>query len=320
MSRPERIEFEGAYYHVMNRGRRREDIFHGEEYYDLFIQTMVEAIAKFNLRIHAYCLMTNHYHLLVETPDGNLQRSMRHIGGVYTQRHNRLKGCDGSLFRGRYKSILVDNDEYLLHLSKYIHRNPVEANLVDNLDEYSWSSYPDYVGKRKSKQWLLRDEVYGQLKGSRLKAKRYREYVEEWDVSDDVSSFYAKERLAPVLGNQSFIEQALSLHRGNSPPEVSHKDKIRRAPGFQEIVDVVSNVYGVKGVELLAVKKGRGVKNFPRKVAMYVCQLKGHYRLNEIAEYFGLRHYGGVSSAISAVKISRKVRKEINHIINRFDP
>lgn len=138
MPRPIRIEYEDAYYHVMNRGRGRQYIFHTEAYYQAFFETLSEACERFALVVHAYCLMGNHYHLLVQTPQGNLGRIMRHINGVYTQRYNRLKRTDGPLFRGRYKAILVDEDSYLLQLSRYIHRNPIEMKqpLVSGLENY----------------------------------------------------------------------------------------------------------------------------------------------------------------------------------------
>ena len=107
-----------AFYHVMNRGRARQTIFHDEDDYQAFLKTLEESYERFDAVIHAYCLMNNHYHLLIETPRANLDRIMRHINGVYTQRYNRLKRVDGPLFRGRYKAILVDKDEYLLQLSR----------------------------------------------------------------------------------------------------------------------------------------------------------------------------------------------------------
>ena len=108
MPRPTRIQYENAFYHVMNRGRGRQRIFHNDAYYQEFLKTLEEAYQRFDAIIHAYCLMGNHYHLLIETPRANLDRIMRHINGIYTQRYNRLKGTDGPLFRGRYKPILVD--------------------------------------------------------------------------------------------------------------------------------------------------------------------------------------------------------------------
>ena len=122
MSRPLRIEYPGAWYHVMNRGRRGESVFRREKDYLTFIELLKETVEMWNLRVGAYCLMPNHYHLLIQTPDANLSRCMRHINGVYTQRFNRNHLLDGQLFRGRYKAILVDADSYLLELLRYIHR------------------------------------------------------------------------------------------------------------------------------------------------------------------------------------------------------
>ena len=138
MPRPARIEYENAFYHVMNRGRGRKTIFKEKEHYLAFLETVEEASNRFQSIVHAYCLMGNHYHLLIETPLANLGRVMRHINGVYTQRYNRLKKTDGPLFRGRYKAILVDRDAYLLQLTRYIHRNPLEMKrpLVDALAAY----------------------------------------------------------------------------------------------------------------------------------------------------------------------------------------
>ena len=108
MPRPLRIEYENACYHVMNRGRSRQDIFHEEKDYQSFLNTLAEAHKRFGLQIQSYCLMQNHYHLLIKTPEGNLGRAMRHINGLYTQRYNRMRKTDGPLFRGRYKAILVE--------------------------------------------------------------------------------------------------------------------------------------------------------------------------------------------------------------------
>jgi len=130
MPRPLRIEYEDAYYHVMNRGRSHQAIFHSEEFFDAFLTVLAEAHQRFGIQIMCYCLMSNHYHLLVKTPQANLGRAMRHINGVYTQRHNRLKQTDGPLFRGRYKAICVGEDSYQLQLSRYIHQNPLEAGII----------------------------------------------------------------------------------------------------------------------------------------------------------------------------------------------
>ena len=163
MVRPLRIEYEHAFYHVMNRGKGRQNIFCGDDYFQAFLDTIAEAGERFNAIIHCYCLMSNHYHLLIETPLANLGRIMRHINGVYTQRYNRMKKTDGPLFRGRYKAILIDADSYLLQLSSYIHRNPMECQrpLVNKLEDWPWSSYPAFIGKACAPNWLRLSDIEG---------------------------------------------------------------------------------------------------------------------------------------------------------------
>jgi len=172
MSRPLRIQYPNAWYHVMNRGRRGEIVFvEGKDYLE-FINLLKEASDMWRVRIGAYCLMPNHYHLLIQTPDANLSRCMRHINGVYTQRFNRYHNCDGQLFRGRYKSILVDGDSYLLELLRYIHRNPLRMGVVKELGSYRWSSHKGFLSSSKKWSWLHKDYFLSMF--SRDKARRRR--------------------------------------------------------------------------------------------------------------------------------------------------
>jgi REP element-mobilizing transposase RayT len=307
----------------MNRGQGKKDIFHDKVYYDAFLEILSESVIKFGLEVHAYCLMTNHYHLLVSTPRGNLQRAMRHIGSVYTQKYNRLSKIDGALFKGRYKAVLVDSDEYLLHLSKYIHKNPLEANMVKDLSGYPWSSYPAYIGKRKHDKWLTMDEVYGQITLGRTKAKRYRTFVEDVELNDEVASFYSKQRISPVLGSAAFIELVAKLGKVQNS-EAPRVNRLREGPSLEQIVGQVAEAYNCEKQDILDMKRGRGLKNYPRKVAMYLSQLLGDYKLVEIANHFGMKHYGGVASAIHMVKAElandKKAQRTINSIVKRFDP
>ena len=159
MSRPLRIEYPNAWYHIMNRGRRAENIFKDEKDYAMFVELLQEASVAWNVRISAYCLMPNHYHLLIQTPEANIARCMRHISGVYTQKFNRRHGFDGPLFRGRYKSILIDADIYLLQLVRYVHRNPLKAGLCD-MDKYKWSSHKGYLSVAKKWNWIYKTFVF----------------------------------------------------------------------------------------------------------------------------------------------------------------
>jgi len=138
----------------MNRGRRGDEIFTEAKDYDFFIDLLKEIVDDYHVKVPAYCLMPDH--LLVQTPDSNISRAMRHLNGVYTQRYNRIHHFDGPLFKGRYKAILVEADSYLLELLRYIHRNPLEAGLVDNLHKYNWSSHKGYVSKAKKWDWLYK--------------------------------------------------------------------------------------------------------------------------------------------------------------------
>lgn len=130
---------------------------------------------------------------------------MRHINGVYTQRYNRMNNTDGPLFRGRYKSILIDSDSYLLHLSKYIHLNPLEARIVDDLSQYRWSSYNSYIGDCSPPSWLIRSDIYGQLTTLCVTHLAYQLFMSDKYLDKKITNFYGKKRYSPVLGTESLL-------------------------------------------------------------------------------------------------------------------
>jgi putative transposase len=206
MSRPLRIEYPGAWYHVMNRGRRREDVFHSKADYDAFLKIVRETVDVWNLKVSAYSLLPNHYHLLVQTPEGNISRCMRHINGVYTQRFNRSHGTEGQLFRGRYKAVLVEGDSHLLEVMRYIHRNPLRAGLVERLDDYPWSSHPGYLSLAKRWDWLHRDFLLEMLSpDTRHRRSKYLDFVAQGEP-EEITSFYAMKKLPSLLGGSKFRE------------------------------------------------------------------------------------------------------------------
>ena len=144
MARPLRLEYAGALYHVTSRGDGREAIFLADGDRRLFLEVLAGVWSRFNWTVHAYCLMTNHYHVLVETPDANLSKGMRQLNGVYTQRFNRTYSRSGHVFQGRYKAILAQKEAYLLELARYVVLNPVRARMVRTTADWPWSSYRDY--------------------------------------------------------------------------------------------------------------------------------------------------------------------------------
>ena len=178
MSRPLRIEFAGALYHVTSRGNERRAVFWEEADFDLFISVLEEVCDVFNWVIYAWCLMTNHYHLVIETPDGNLSTGMRQLNGVFTIRFNRKYRRSGHLFQGRYKAIHVDKSAYLLELSRYVVLNPVRARMVGAPEEYCWSSYLYTLGVYEPPVWLAADALLLHFADERsLACQRYKAFV-----------------------------------------------------------------------------------------------------------------------------------------------
>ncbi len=157
MARPLRIEFPGGLYHVTARGDGREDIYRGDGDRRVFLDLLSEVCERFNWWVQAFCLMSNHDHLLVETPDGNLSQGMRHVNGVYSQRFNDRHQRCGHVFQGRYTAIIVQKDSYLLELARYVVLNPVRARMVRTASEWPWSSYRATVGEADCPDWLQRD-------------------------------------------------------------------------------------------------------------------------------------------------------------------
>lgn len=172
MARPLRLEFAGALYHLTARGNARSEIFADDEDRRVFLELLGKEIAQQGWRCYAYCLMGNHYHLLIETPEANLVAGMRRLNGVYTQAFNRRHQRVGHVFQGRYKSIVVDKDSYGLELSRYIVLNPVRARMVKRAQDWAWSSYGATVGAVAQPSWLDRDWVLGQM-GTRKPVQAY---------------------------------------------------------------------------------------------------------------------------------------------------
>ena len=306
MSRPLRIEYPGAWYHVMNRGRRSEKIFYDKEDYQLFVALLEETSEMWNIRISAYCLMPNHYHILLQTPDGKSARSMRHINGVYTQRFNRRHGVDGQLFRGRYKSMLVGADNYLLQLVRYIHRNPVKAGFVKVPEDYAWSSHKAYLSIAKKWNWLNKVFIYTILtKNKREWIKRYRQFVAI--DADDIAGVIEGSKWPTALGPMDFIDWVKGkYYAGKIDDEVPQAKTL--APSGEVIIKRVCDFYGVKAIDLRRTK--RGEFNEPRNAAVYLMRMIRRDGLREIGERFEIGKYSTVSSIIEGTR--RRLKKERN--------
>lgn len=300
MSRPLRIEYPGAWYHVLNRGRRGELIFRDSKDYPTFLQTVQEACEFWHLRVAAYCLMPNHYHLLVQTPNGNLSRCLRHIDGVYTQRFNRRHGHDGPLFRGRYKALLIDADTYLLQLVRYLHRNPLGAGLADTLGEYPWSSHQGYLSGGSRWKWLYKDVVGEMLaRNPRERNEAYREFMSGED-SRELTQLFARKRWPVFLGSEKYMAAVKGRFLGRKmDSEISQGREL--APDLDRVLAVVSREYKVSKKELFHSRRGR--ENEARNVAIYLVRRLRGDGLKEIGKAFGIARYSTVSSIVGRMKV-----------------
>ncbi|MDZ7662082.1 MAG: transposase [Thiohalophilus sp.] len=205
MARPLRIEFAGALYHITSRGDRQEEIYLDDADRQTFLDILADVCDRFNWAVHAYCLMSNHYHLLVETPDANLASGMRQLNGVYTQRTNRRHHRVGHVFQGRYTAIIVQKENYLLELARYIVLNPVRARMVHSAQEWPWSSYRATAGQVTRPGWLTTDWIlaaFGTRKSDAMHA--YRTFVFE---GKNQPSPWADLTNQVFLGDEAFVEK-----------------------------------------------------------------------------------------------------------------
>lgn len=316
MSRPLRIEYPGAWYHVMNRGRRREDIFLSRHDYDAFVQILQETAEAWNLKVSAYCLMANHYHLLVQTPDGNIARCMRHLNGVYTQRFNRHHGKDGQLFRGRYKAVLIDADNYLLEVLRYIHRNPLQAGITASLQDFEWSSHHGYLTRDSKWDWLHKEILLSML--STKESKRRSAYIDlvTNGSPDEIERFYTLKNLPSILGAESFkewVSDAFNQYRFHE--EIPESRTL--APSPVMVIDCVCEHFKVTR-EQLAVSR-RGTENLPRDIAMYLVRLHCRELLDEIGRHFGITKYSTVSSGVERIKTRKKQDRSVQKHLGELE-
>jgi putative transposase len=299
MARPLRIEYSGAYYHVMNRGLGRTRIFLKDRDRYRFLDLLGEITRLWKVSVYAYCLMDNHYHLLLQTPQGNLSRVMRHLDGVYTQSFNRTHGRDGPLFRGRYRALLVDADEYFLSVARYIHHNPQEAGIETAIKDYPWSSHRAYLLEKHCPSWINRQGMLSRFGKEAESLQAYRVFMEN-DVETQIKDFY-KKRSGSVLGGKEFLKQVKErIGRRARPTDEIPESRWIFAPEVGEILKVTARLYGKSTRELL--KSRRGVPNEPRAMAIYLCRALGGHKLSVIADAVGMKNYSSASSAYLGMK------------------
>lgn len=281
MSRPLRIEYAGALYHVTSRGDGQEDIYLDDRDRRDYLSVLSTTCHRFNWIVHAYCLMNNHYHLLVETPDGNLSKGMRQLNGIYTQHFNRNHARVGHVFQGRYKAIIIQKESYLLELARYIVLNPVRARMVRAAKDWPWSSYRATCGVTAPPDGLSTDWLLSSFaKTKKVAVARYREFVAQ---GKNQPTPWENVRNQIYLGSEQFVEDMQrKLNLSQCASEIP-KVQRREVPKPLDYYAKQSN---------------------DRNHGIITAYQSGGYSMKEVGDYFGV-HYSSVSKIIKQAENSQ---------------
>ncbi len=309
MTRPLRLEFPGAVYHLTARGDRREDIFLDEADRQAFLGLLAKEIRQQRWHLYAYCLMSNHYHLLVETPEGNLVAGMRRLNGVYTQAFNRRHDRDGHVLQGRYKSILVDKDGYLLELARYIVLNPVRANMVKRTEDWPWSSYAATAGKTPAPDWLQADWIVKQFGENPAAARQaYRRFVR---AGVGGPSPWPELRGQIYLGGEKFLARMEKLATERDREGIPHIHRRPARPGPEAILTAVAKGFGIKAEEV------RNRSHQPAfRAWVYLLRRAANLGLREVAEGAGVSC--GRVSQIQRVAETEQPTSELARLMKKY--
>ncbi|MBN1847989.1 MAG: transposase [Deltaproteobacteria bacterium] len=310
-----RIEYEGALYHLAARGNERKRIFLNKTDDQKFIEYIEGTQEKYGCLLHAYVFMTNHYHMIIETPKPNISKVMHYINGSYTTYINKKRDRSGHLFQGRYKAVLIDRDNYLLELSRYIHLNPVRTHIVEKPEEFIHSSYASYIGNRKD-DIVHHDQILKMIsKDKKTAPKLYREFVDRGivvDLENPLSKTYG----GSILGGKSFIKQALSRLKEEvvGRKETSHRKLLESAYQSDVIVDAVSAFLGVDNKEILNDRKEY------RNICIYIMKKYTGMTNGQIGHIFNDLTFSAVAKVYQrmskAVEENRTMRKKVGKIIS----
>ena len=284
MARPLRIEAAGMWYHIMNRGVLRKEIFKSDEDYQTFLEILDDSCEKYNVEVHSYVLMPNHFHFFLKTNEANISRFMHRQLTAYTNWFNLKYERVGHLFQGRYKSIVIDNDNYGTEITRYIHLNPVRTkkNLKLSVREkrkilmrYRWSSYPAMVGLKPAYTFLIIHDTLERF-GDNYKEqiKNYIDFIDE-GIKRNLDSFLKKNKSQSILGTEQFVREIQYMlkacnengRKRNETLKITFRKSISLP--IERIFDVVSKEYDIDIQSIL--KNGRGSRNIePRQITFYL--------------------------------------------------
>ncbi|MEE8403508.1 MAG: transposase [Candidatus Hydrothermarchaeaceae archaeon] len=311
-----RIEYPGALYHITTRGNGRKRIFLDDADKVKFLGILSDYHSRYGILIHGYVLMDNHYHLILETPQGNLLKIMHGINSGYTGYFNRTHRRSGHLFQGRYRGILVDKDAYLLQLSSYVHLNPVRARMVEKPELYEWSSYSGYIGKSRGENWVEYSWVLSQFGRTKRLAKRgYRDHTEDAmnaKAESPLNALYGQ----IVLGGEEFREK-LRTHLQGHPlsEEIVERKRLMKAPSLEDIIRAVAESYDVSERTMT----NRGNKDsIARQVALYLAHRYSGLSNKEIGNAFGRINPSAVSKSSCRFEERMRGDKKLGRLVQRL--
>lgn len=290
MARKPRIHFPGAVYHVILRGNRGENIFFTRADRARFYFLLQEGVERFEHRIHAFCLMTNHVHLAIQVGTIPLSRIMQNISFRYTSYINRRKRRTGHVFQGRYKALLIDADTYLLELVRYIHCNPVRAGLAQSPEQYQWSSHRAYMGE-ESVSWLSTEWILSQFSQHEETAKTlYRNFVLDGIAEEHRIEFHRGTYEGRILGDDGFSENALA----------KAEEKFQGRLELHQIIDAVCAEYAIDA-DMLAESGKKQPASKARTIVAYLVQDEEHLSLTELSRSMK-RHIAALSRAAGRLR------------------
>jgi len=308
MARQWRIEYPGALYHVMSRGNAGQEIFQTDHDRSLFLDLIGDLSERFNIAVYAYVLMSNHYHLLLKTVDANLSKAMQWFGTTYTRKFNLGHHTNGHLFQGRFKSIIVENDAYLLRLSCYIHRNPVRAGIVDRLADYKWSSHSFYAYKKKPPGWLKIEPILNQLPGVDCH-KAYRTKIQQY--SDENRSIWEDVKYGLIFGGEEFIKSLKTRFLDKeTKQEIPQHNKLFREFNLDLFLKKVSEILRFDVEAARVARRISPDEKENRDILLYLLWETGRLSNREIGVPLGMT-YSAVSRRIKLISAKLSIDQDL---------
>lgn len=310
MARSLRIKYPGAFYHVIQRGIERKNILISDSDKEKFLFYLDSVHTRYGAIIHSYVLMGNHYHIILETPRSNLSKIMHCLDTSYATYFNTKRKRIGPLYQGRFKAILVQQDEYLHYLSRYIHLNPVRTNIIEDPIEYHWSSYKYFISKDKPPKWLNTNFVLSMFGNNVIKAKDlYKQFVLD-GIGQEKDIIKENTKKGFILGSEDFLESVkerfIDNVRENPEIPILKELKHKKEPTMEHLKHIVE-------------EKISNNKRLQRKLSIYLSRKYTQKKLNEIAAFYGKIKDTGVSQVFIRTEKERKENKNLDKLLQTIE-